>query len=166
MNRSLYVAVPLFALLMVLQTSFLPNLGIGAVVPQLALLAAISWALRRGPAEGMVWAFIAGIMWDAFSYSPLGTTSLSLMVAVLAVRPLQQLLPESPYFLPVILTGLVFALYLLLSLILLRLTGHAFSWRNVSLLSPAVLLHGALGLPAYWLATYLDRFLYPRQIEF
>ncbi|MDT8304577.1 MAG: rod shape-determining protein MreD, partial [Anaerolineae bacterium] len=122
MNRSLYVAVPLFALLIVLQTSFLPNLRAGGVVPQLALLAAISWGLRRGPAEGMVWAFLAGMMWDAFSASPLGTTALSLMVAILAVRPLQQILPESPYLLPMLLTGLVFSIYLLISLILLRFT--------------------------------------------
>ncbi|MDT8307865.1 MAG: hypothetical protein RRC07_18175, partial [Anaerolineae bacterium] len=62
--------------------------------------------------------------------------------------------------------GLVFSIYLLISLILLRFTGHLFSWRNISLLPPAVLLHGLLGLPAYWLASYLDKLLYPRQIEF
>lgn len=166
MNRSLYVAVPLFAVLMILQTSLLPRLRVESIVPQLALLAAISWGLRRGPAEGMVWAFLAGMIWDAFSFSPLGTTALSLMGAILAVRPLQQILPENPYLLPILLTGIVFALYLLLSLILLRFTGHVFTWRNISLLPPAVLLHAALGLPAYWLASYLDRLLYPRQIEF
>lgn len=165
MNRSLYVAVPLFGVLIVLQTSLLPVLNIAGVVPQLALLAAISWGLRRGPAEGMVWAFLAGMLWDAMSYTPLGTTALSLMVALLVVRPLQQILPENRFLLPVLLTGLVFALYLLVSLILLRLTGHGFSWRNIGQLPPAVLLHAALGLPAYWLATSLDRLLYPRQIE-
>jgi rod shape-determining protein MreD len=165
MNRSLYVAIPLFALLIVLQTSLLPALNIAGIAPQLALLAAISWALRRGPVEGMVWAFLAGMLWDIFSYTPLGTTALSLMVALLAIRPLQQILPENRFLLPVLLTGLVFALYLLVSLVLLRLTGHAFSWRNISQLPPAVIFHAVLGLPAYWLATSLDRVLYPRQIE-
>ncbi len=165
MSRSLYVGIPLLVLLVVLQTSALPYLQVGGVTPQLALLAAISWGLQRDAAEGMVWAFFAGMMLDAFSFAPQGTTALSLMAAILAVTRLQQLIPENPVLLPVLLTGLTFAVYLLLSLIVLRLTGHSFSLSNVSLMLPTVVLHALLGLPASWLARALDRVLFPRPIE-
>lgn len=165
MSRSLYVGLPMLVLLVVLQASLLPYLQLGGVAPQLAVLAAISWGLQRGAAEGMVWAFFAGMMLDAFSYTPQGTTAISLMLAILAVTRLQQLLPENPVLLPVLLTGLTFAVYQLLSLIVLWLTGHTFSWSNITLLLPAIVLHGLLGLPAAWLARLLDRVLFPRPIE-
>jgi rod shape-determining protein MreD len=165
MNRSLYVAVPLIALLVVLQMSVLPHLQLAGITPQLAIVAAISWALQRGALEGMVWAFLAGMLLDAFSYTPLGITALALMLAIYAITRLQKVLPETPVFMPIIMTGLVFAGYLLLSLLLLRLTGHRFSWANASLLPPSVVFHAVLGLPAYWLASSLDRLLYPRAIE-
>jgi rod shape-determining protein MreD len=152
-------------LLVVLQTSLLPYLQVGGVAPQLALLAAISWGLQRGAAEGMVWAFFAGMMLDLFSFAPQGTTALSLMVAILGVTRLQQLLPENPVLLPVLLTGLTYAVYFVLSLLVLWLTGHSFSWNNVSSLLPAIVLHGLLGLPTSWLARSLDRVLFPRPIE-
>jgi rod shape-determining protein MreD len=135
------------------------------VTPQLALLAAISWGLQRGAGEGMVWAFFAGMMLDAFSFAPQGTTALSLMAAILAITRLQQLLPENPVLLPVLLTGLTFALYQLLSLIVLWLTGHTFSVSNITALLPATVLHALLGLPASWLARSLDLVLFPRPIE-
>lgn len=164
MNRSLVIAVPLLVLLTVLQTAVLPHLRIAGVIPQLALLAPISWGLRRGAAEGMVWAFIAGMLLDLFSFSPVGATVLALMGAILVIIQVQQVLPEN-LLLPILLTGLAFAIFLLLDLVLLRLTGHRFSWQNMSLLPTAVVVHAVLGLPAYWLAFYLDRLLYPRQIE-
>jgi rod shape-determining protein MreD len=165
MSRSIYVGIPLLVLLLVLQTSALPYLQVGGITPQLALLAAISWGLQRGAAEGMVWAFFAGMMLDVFSFAPQGTTAISLMVAILAVTRLQQVVPENPVLLPVLLTGLTFAVYLALSLVVLWLTGHSFSWSNVSQVLPAVVLHGLLGLPASWLARTLDRMLFPRPIE-
>lgn len=165
MNRSLYVALPLLVVLLVLQTSLLPYLQLGGVTAQLAVLAAISWGLQRGAAEGVVWAFLAGMLLDAFSFAPQGTTAISLMVAILVVTRLQQVLPENSVLLPVLLTALTFALYQLFSLIVLWLTGHTFSWNNVSLLFPAAVLHGLLGLPASWLARSLDRVLFPRPIE-
>jgi rod shape-determining protein MreD len=165
MNRSIYVAVPLLSLLVVLQMTLLPHLQLAGITPQLAIVAAISWALQRGALEGMVWAFLAGMLLDAFSYTPLGVTALALMLAIFATTRLQKVLPETPVFLPILMTGLVFAGYLLLSVTLLRLTGHRFSWANISLLPPFVVFHAVLGLPAYWLAGYLDRFLYPRPIE-
>jgi rod shape-determining protein MreD len=165
MSRSLYVGIPLILLLVILQTSLLPYLQLGGVTAQLAVLAAISWGLQRGAAEGMVWAFITGMLLDAFSFAPQGTTALALMVAIFVTARVQQLLPENPVLLPVLLTALCFTLYLLLSLVILWLTGHAFSWLNVSLLLPSVVLHGLLGLPASWLARTLDRLLFPRPIE-
>jgi rod shape-determining protein MreD len=165
MNRSLYVAVPLIALLVVLQTTLMPLLKVAGIMPQLAIVAAISWALQRGPMEGMVWAFLAGMLLDAFSFSPLGITALSLMVAIFVVTRLQQVLPENPLLLPALLTGLTFAAYLALSLVLLRLLGYTFTADNIALLPPAVLLHALLGMPAYWLAGNVERFLYTRQIE-
>ncbi len=165
MNRSLYVAVPLLSLLVILQVTLLPHLQLAGITPQLAIVAAIGWAVQRGALEGMVWAFLAGMLLDAFSFTPIGVTALALMLAILGATRLQKVVPETPVLLPILMTGLVFAGYLLLSLILLRLTGHSFSWTNISLLTPSIIFHAVLGWPAFWLAGLLDRFLYPRPIE-
>ena len=163
MSRSIFVGIPLLVLLLVLQTSALPYLQVGGITPQLALLAAISWGLQRGAAEGMVWAFFAGMMLDAFSFAPQGTTAISLMVAILAVTRLQQVVPENPVLLPVLLTGLTFAVYLALSLVVLWLTGHSFPGvTSVRLCPPSSRTGCGLRILA---GRTLDRMLFPRPIE-
>ena len=82
MAVNFYAAIPLMAVLAVLQTAVLPRFPIAGLEPQLVFLVALAWGLLRGLEEGLVWAFIAGIWADLFSLTPLGLSSLAFMAGV------------------------------------------------------------------------------------
>lgn len=165
MIRSIYVALPLMAFLTVLQSAVLPHLTLAGIVPQLAIVIVLVWAQLRGTYEGLLWAFIAGLFLDLFSSGPMGATALSLMIAIVLIGRAQRILPENPFLLPVLLSGLGFAIYFILYVLLGRVTGYGFTWRTLASLPQVTLFHALLGLPLYWLFHSLDRALYPRQIE-
>ncbi|MCI0394445.1 MAG: rod shape-determining protein MreD [Chloroflexi bacterium] len=122
MSSAIYLAIPLMALLAILQAAVLPHFPILGVAPQLGLLAAVTWGLLRNLEEGVIWAFLAGLFADLFSAGPVGASSLSLMVAVVVVVLIQRNFPQSRFLLPLLLGGvatLVFWLVYLLSLTLI-----------------------------------------------
>ncbi|MFQ5399448.1 MAG: rod shape-determining protein MreD [Anaerolineae bacterium] len=165
MSLSIYLAVPLMALLGILQTAVLPRFPIAGLVPQIPLLVALAWGLLHGVNEGVLWAFVAGFFLDLFSISPMGITSLSFMTAVLIVLSIQRALPRNRFFLPVLLTILASLIALFVDLLLLRLLGHPTDLRVAATLPPVALLHGALILPVYWFMYVLNRRNRPRRVE-
>ncbi len=162
---SVYLAVPVMLVLAVVQTAVLPHFPILGLIPQPVFLVALSWGLLRGINEGIVWAFIGGICLDLFSVGPLGATALAFMLAILAVTWVENAMPTSRFFLPMIMAALATLIYLFVYFFLLRLLGQQFNMQTAVALSPLAILHGALVLPIYWLMYYLDRGFRPRRIE-
>ena len=121
MSLSFYLAIPMMAILVVLQSTVLSKLPIFGVVPQLWLLATIAWALQNGLRQGFVWALIAGIFVDLFSASPLGVTTLALMASVAVVVFIQRHLPENRLLLPAVLGAVATLVFWLVYLLLLRI---------------------------------------------
>lgn len=165
MNRSLYFVIPLALILTVLQATALARVSVLGVSLQPALLVAIIWSILRGPYEGLVWAFIIGIILDLFSIGPTGSMALALMIAVLPLTYLSQLLPENTYVVPVALTALGVALYLLVYTIVLAIAQMGFRSNVLIDLPLTVLLNTLLSIPIYWSLRWTSRLLYPRQIE-
>ncbi len=165
MNRSLYGLIPMALLLTVLQATFLARVPVFGLIIQPAPLLAIAWAILRGPYEGLVWAFIAGLALDLFSVGPTGGMALALMAAVLPLAYLQQTLPENPYVMPLLLTALGYAIYLVIYLLIVALAQRGLRADLLLNLPVVVLLHTLLGIPIYWSLRWLSRILYPRQIE-
>ena len=164
MNRSLYVAIPLMAVLAILQAAVLSRFPIAGIVAQPALLVALAWGLLRGPWEGIVWAFIAGLFLDLFSLGPVGVTSLALMAVVPVLVRARQSLPEGNILITAVLLLLGLMVYFVIYLIVIRVAGFAFNWQTLSNLPPTILFHAFLGLPIFWLLHYLKRALYPQPI--
>ena len=166
MAVNFYAAIPLMAVLAIVQTSILPRFPIAGVEPQLLFLLALAWGLVRGLEEGLVWAFIAGIWADLFSLTPLGLSSLAFMAGVAGPILLQPLMP--PRRLPV--TALMGALgtliYLLFYVVALGLLGRGLSAAGVAGLLPIALLHAVLILPIFFVVHSLLRVLQPRRVEF
>jgi rod shape-determining protein MreD len=121
MSLGFYLVIPLMVVLIILQSTLLPQFPILGVTPQLWLLATMAWALLRGWQEGIIWAFVAGLFVDLFSAAPLGVTSLALMAAVGVVVLLQRNLPAYRVVIPVILTVIGTLVFWLVYLILLRI---------------------------------------------
>ncbi len=165
MSLSLYLALPVMVILLVIQTSVLPRLPMWGVVPQLMLLAAVAWGLLEGLEEGALWGFIAGILMDMFSLAPLGTSALAFMVAVTVAALLYRTLPINRIILPVILVIVATLTWLFVYILLLRLLGLGGSWQEINDLPRLLVVHGVLVLPFYWFFYGLLRALRPRPIE-
>lgn len=163
MSFNYYLSLPIMALLMVIQSTILPRFPIFVMVPQLELLAALAWGLLRGPNEGVVWAFVGGVLFDLFSTGPMGATPLALMAAVLIVSFVQANLPPNRLLWPIFLGGLGTLVYLLLYSGLARLLGK--NPAGISNLSSIILLHALFMLPIYWPLVALNNILNPRRVE-
>ena len=76
-----------FALVLIIivlaQASALPAIVGGGIEPNLLLVCLLVWAGFRGPEEGLIWAFGAGLVMDLVALNPLGTTCLALIPVVL-----------------------------------------------------------------------------------
>ena len=165
MRWHIYAAVPLMAILAIIQAAILPRLQIFGLAPQILLIVALAWGLLRGPEDGAIWAFIAGIFLDLFSSAPMGISSLALMVGVTAAAVVQRSLPPSRFVLPVVLAAAASLIYLILYLLFLSVTGYPVSWATTSRLPLLAVLNSLLILPVYWLLFTLDRTFRRRQVE-
>jgi rod shape-determining protein MreD len=165
MSSSIYVAIPLMAILAIGQTAVLPRFPILGQLPPLPLLVALAWGLLRGIDEGIIWAFIAGFFVDIFSIGPMGVTSLTYIVAVTAVLWIQQAFPTSRVFLPILLAGLVTIIQLILYLFILRLLGVLSTFQVEPSLLLTILINAILILPIYWLLFMIDRRIRPRRVQ-
>ena len=165
-GNHIYVAVPVMAVLAIIQSSILTRFPILGVVPQLLFLVALVWGIVRGIEEGIIWAFIAGLFVDLFSIAPLGVSSLAFMAGVGVPLLLQRALP--PRRLPVAMFMAVLGtfIYLAVYAVLLQLFGFGVSLGGVRTLLPLLAVHAIVVLPIYLLMDSLLRTLRPRRVEF
>jgi rod shape-determining protein MreD len=165
MGNHIYVAIPVMALLGVIQSSVLTRFPIAGVAPQLLFVVALGWGLLRGFEEGLIWAFIAGLFNDLFSVAPLGVSSLAFMAGVGGPVLLRQALPPRRLLVSMLLAGLGTLIYLLLYTFLLRLFGQGISASGFLDLLPLVLFHAVLIVPVYTLLNAVNRVVQPRRVE-
>lgn len=135
----------------VLQVTVMPSAALGSAVPHLPLLVVVSWGHVRGPRSGIAWALAAGLLCDQLSVSPIGTYTLPLVAASLAVALGAGRLADS-IFMPAALAAAATAVFVVGQLVVLGLSGHVVDLRPPALAQsvvPAVLLN-LLWLPVVY----------------
>lgn len=165
MSSSVYAAIPVMLVLSILQTAMLPHFSFLNLSPQLPLLVALAWGLWRGMNEGIVWGFVGGLCMDLLSITPFGVTAVAYMIAITTVLWIQEALPTSRLFIPVVLAALSTIVYLLSNLLLLRLLGIISSFQVTASLWPLILLNALTMLPVYWLLYAVDRTIRPKRVQ-
>jgi len=136
--------------------------------PDLVFLVVVLWALLRGSAEGMVWAFIGGLVLDLFSGGPMGGIVLSLLtVAFLAGRQWGRELGSTFLQLLLLVLGLSF-LYHVMLLLILGWTGVPISWGYslARVAAPSAVLNAVIGPFLYRPLAWLDRRTRPEGFTF
>jgi rod shape-determining protein MreD len=156
---TIYLVIPLLLAVAILQSSAVPHLTVLGVFPDLPLLFVVNWSLVRGPREGVIWGFIAGLTMDLLSGAPFGAATLSLMVvgflsglgAATVVRA-QFVLPPVTVFLATLVYDLVF-------LSIVQVSGHAVDWVETlwRIALPSALLNAVLTPAVYWMMRLLDK---------
>jgi rod shape-determining protein MreD len=77
-----YLSIPVLALAVIVQSTLIPEIQIGGAMPDLVLLLALAWTLMAGFQTGSIWAMVGGVLQDLVSATPVGTTSLALVIVV------------------------------------------------------------------------------------
>ncbi len=166
MGNHVYIAIPVMALLAIVQSAILPRFPIVGLTPQLLFLVALVWGNQRGLEEGLIWAFIAGIFVDLFSLAPLGISSLAFMAGVAGPLLLQPILPPRRLLVAMLQAGLGTLVYLSVYAVGLRLFGFGVSVGGLLDMLPLVLLHAVLIVPIFLLLGATLRVMRPRRVEF
>lgn len=142
-----------------LQGVLLSQVNLWGARPDLMLLVVLAWAMVRNVEEGLLWAFIGGLILDLLSGGPLGAILLALVaVAFLAGQSWGQGF-GSPVVRLLLLTFLGVVVYHLTLLFILTLMGYAVDWRFAltRVIGPSALLNVVL-IPFVWqLLIWLDR---------
>lgn len=157
---TIYLVVPILAVVAILQTTLVPNLTIWGVFANLPLLIVVCWGLLRGPREGALWGFIAGLMVDLLSGAPFGAATLSLIVVGFLAGLGEATVFRASIVLPMVVMFLATVVYDLLFLLIVQISGQPVAlldsiWR---LVLPSALLNAAL-TPIFFLTM---RWLYTR----
>ncbi len=160
------IAVPLLALVAVLQSAVLRQIEFAGGNLDLLLLVVLCWSMLR-PEEGLVWAAVGGLVADLLSGGPFGATAIVLLVTALAAGQVQGRLWGRH---PLIIMGLALlgtGTSHLLGLAILGLTGRpldvGYTLAYVTL--PTAFINVALVLPVYSALRALDRATRPRELR-
>ena len=164
---SYVVGLPLLALAAVLQATLLPQFHLFGGTVDLVLLLSLNWTLVGEWRGGPIWALMGGLCLDLLSGGPLGAHALALVLVAYAVSLSEGRLWGSHVLLPLASALLGTAVYHLLYLLTLAVTGHSVSWgpslTQVTL--PTALLNTAFMLPVYQLVRWLHSVLYPAVVS-
>lgn len=156
---SLWLAIPVLAVLAVLQTSMVPHIAVGAARPGLLMTWVVCWAVVRGRGEAMPWAIFGGLLLDVLSQLPFGAHLLAL-TAVTYVADLGHKVMQGSTAL--FAAAAVFAASLVYGIILvlvLRATGHPIDLVETTLLTllPGALYNLAALVPIFAVQRAFDR---------
>jgi len=121
MGARIYLAFPVMLFLLLVQVTVSPNFELYGVTPQLLFLITIVWTLYYGLQQGLIWAFVGGILIDLFSAGPMGASSLALMAAVMVIVFIQRLFPENRILVPLVLGAVASLVFWIVYLVLLRI---------------------------------------------
>jgi rod shape-determining protein MreD len=134
------------AIVAILQTTLVPSLAIWSVFANLPLLVVVSWGLLRGPQEGALWGFIAGLMVDLLSGAPFGAATVSLIVIGFLAGLGETTVFRARIALPMIVMFLATIVYELLFLLIVRISGQSVAWLDsvLRLVIPSAILNAVL----------------------
>ncbi|MGD9049605.1 MAG: rod shape-determining protein MreD, partial [Anaerolineae bacterium] len=123
-----------------------PSLAIWSVFANLPLLVVVSWGLLRGPQEGALWGFIAGLMVDLLSGAPFGAATVSLIVIGFLAGLGETTVFRARIALPMIVMFLATIVYELLFLLIVRISGQSVAWLDsvLRLVIPSAILNAVL----------------------
>lgn len=66
-----------------LQATVFPSSELIGIFPDVTLVIVLVWSAVRGVRDGLLWAFLVGILLDTLAFDPLGSNALALLPVVL-----------------------------------------------------------------------------------
>jgi rod shape-determining protein MreD len=149
---TIYLVIPLLAAIAIVQATVSPHLAVWGVFPDLPLLVVIGWGLLRGPRDGAIWGFIAGLAVDLLSGAPFGAATLPLIAVGFLSGLGQASVFTAHAALPMLAMFLATIAYDLLFLLVVRISGLEVMWLDtlVRLILPSAVLNAVLMPVVFW----------------
>jgi rod shape-determining protein MreD len=162
-----YIGIPLLILAAILDATLMAELRIGGGAPDLVFLLVVSWALLSSVQEAMLWAVIGGVLKDALSLAPLGTSALGMVVVVFVADSLFGDVRRNNLVIPPVLAAAGTVIYHLGILVVLGLVGYGVPMGEglLYVTLPTVIYNLILILPVFRLAGLIHRWLTPRRVR-
>ena len=148
-----------FFLLFVIQFSFMPIIAINGVIPDLVLLATVSYAFLRGSEWGAFVGFLFGLIEDLMLGSFFGLHAFTLTLIGAFFGRFSDRVFKEQFFLPILASvAATFAQYIL-SACIVYLLGYSFNlflhmWRMLFIL---LLFQFIFAYPIHWATFQLDK---------
>ena len=155
---TIYLVVPLLVAVAILQSTLVSHFRIWGVFADLPLLVVASWSLLRGPRDGLIWGFIAGVILDLFSGAPFGAATFGLMAAGFLAGLGHSTVFRSQLFLPLLVMLLATVVYDMLFLLVVWISGHSVSWLDslFHLVLPSAILNAILTPVVFLITRWLN----------
>ncbi len=167
MSMAILIAIPIFSVLIILQTALVSRIHLLQGTADLVLLTVIAWALQKRVQTAWHWGIIAGLLISFVSGLPFFIHLITYLAAVGIALLLRQRVWQVPILAMFVTIVLSTLLMHALSLIGLRINGAPIpvfqAFNTITL--PSLLLNILVGIPIYALLTELANVLYPEEIE-
>lgn len=149
-----------------LQSTLMPLVRLAGVHPDLLLVLVLTWGMRRGGREALVWGLVGGLLLDLFSVLPFGTFTVAMLTVGLLASLAEGLPFDSPRLLSAAVMLLAAPLFHTVALAMMQTLGWEVAWGSLwPRLLPAALLDVALTFLLYPLLQRLATLAGERSID-
>lgn len=149
----IYLSVLCLFVAAILQVTVLPSMTTSEVGVDLVLLLVVAWGIIKGVQEGLLWGLLGGLILEAGSAAPFGTTMAVLGAIGLASGfPATALLRKS--FLWLLVAGAAATVvYDGFLMVIWALMGRAWQWLDVlgTTVLPAIVINAVVMVPVYYI---------------
>lgn len=161
------IAVPVLALLVMIQSAVFSKIPLLQGTTDLVLVALLAWALQKRVRTAWFWAIMAGLLVGYVSALPFGAVLVGYLLAVGLAVLLKQRVWQVPILAMLVATFFGTLMVNLIAILALQLTDTPISfWEAINLVTlPSVLLNLLIAIPLYALFSDLANWLYPEPLE-
>lgn len=156
---AVFLSFPILMLAAVLQAALLPQFRLSGGAPDLVYLLVLAWAINAPLQNGILWAFVGGILLDLLSFQPLGTSTFGMLLTVFALSGIGEQVYRVGFLtlIAMVLTGTVVQQLCIMGV--LTLTGYRVDWLYgfFNIIPPTMLYNVLLIWPVYGFVRYLQR---------
>ena len=154
-----YLSVPLLILAAALQAGMVPQLRILGGAPDLVFLFVLAWSINARLEEGVTWALVGGILEDVLSITPVGTSSIGLILMVFLINQLSTQVYTVSFLLLAVFTVVGTLIQQTINYILLFLAGGTIDLLgDVSyIIIPTIVYNFIFIWPVYWFLRRIQR---------
>ncbi len=154
-----YLSLPLLILAVAIQSGMAPQLRILGGAPDLVFLFVLAWSVHARLEEGVTWALVGGILEDLLSVTPVGTSSIGLIIMVFVINQLSAQVYTISFLLLAVFTVAGTLFQQVINYILLFLAGGQIDMlADLSyVIIPTIVYNFIFIWPVYWFLRWFQR---------